>query len=229
MSKQALVGTTRSLRTLSDGTVRLQVDIEPNDALSAMQYFGSPNTPIAMACLNAEAISEHQQINEIEREAGMMANSLHRVGFFKNREVAKVIGPDKDFLVWVRKQPCAVTGATTDIEAAHVRRVAAGAGTGIKPEYNAIALHRDVHRAQHALGEAGCLQQFLPIVLWNEETARGFFDKHANLTRESWVKNRLYIRFGVESLKEIDFKEFAQWAAENQLEGHLSQIVRELL
>lgn len=229
MSKQALVGTTRNLRTLSDGTVRIQVDVEPSEALAAMQFFGSPNTPIAMACLNAEAISEHQQINEIEREAGMMANSLHRVGFFKNREVAKVIGPDKDFLVWVRKQPCVVTGATTDIEAAHVRRVAAGAGTGIKPEYNAIALHRDVHRAQHALGELGCLQKFLPQTLWAEETARDFFNKHADRTRESWVKNRLYIRFDVESLKEINFKEFAQWASENNLQEHLSQIVRELL
>ena len=39
MTKQALVGTTRSLRTLSDGTVRIQVDIEPNDALAAMQFW----------------------------------------------------------------------------------------------------------------------------------------------------------------------------------------------
>jgi hypothetical protein len=122
-----------------------------------------------------------------------------------------------------------VTGATTDIEAAHVRRVAAGAGTGIKPEYNAIALHRDVHREQHALGELGCLQKFLPQTLWAEETARDFFNKHADRTRESWVKNRLYIRFDVESLKEINFKEFAQWASENNLQEHLSQIVRELL
>lgn len=232
MTKQALVGTTRSLRTLSDGTVRIQVDIEPNDALAAMQFFGSPNTPIAMACLNAETVAEHQQVNEIEREAGMMANSLHRVGFFKKREVAKVIGPDKDFLVWVRKQPCVLTNATRDIEAAHVRRVAAGAGTAIKPEYNAIPLHREVHRVQHAQGEVGCLEKFLPDHPhggWTEESARDFFDKQADRLREEWVKSRLYIRFNVKSMKEIDYKEFAQWAADHNLKEHLSQIVRELL
>ena len=229
MSRQALVGTTRNLRTLSDGTVRIQVDIEPTDALSAMQFFGSPNTPIAMACLNAEAIASHQQTNEIEREAGLMANSLHRVGFFKKREVAKVIGPDKDFIVWVRKQPCVISGAIQDVEAAHVRRVSAGAGTGIKPEYNAIPLHRDVHREQHAQGEVGCLQKFLPDRTWTEESARDFFDKQADSMREQWVKSRLYIRFGVTSLREIDFKEFAQWAQDQGLKEHLSQIVRELL
>jgi hypothetical protein len=229
MTKQALVGTTRNLRTLSDGTVRIQVDIEPNDALAAMQFFGSPNTPIAMACLNAEAIAEHQQNNEIDREAGLMANSLHRVGFFKKREVAQAIGPDKDFLVWVRKQPCVITGATQDIEAAHVRRVAAGAGTAIKPEYNAIPLHRDVHREQHQKGEVGCLQKFCPEFEWNEKSARDFFDKQADRLREQWVKNRLYIRFNVQSMKDVNYKEFAQWACDNNLKEHLSQIVRELM
>lgn len=230
MDKQALIGTTRNLRTLSDGTVRIQVDIEPTDALRAMQFFGTPNTPIAMACLNAEALVEEQQNNQIEREAGNLANSLHRVGFFKKREVARAIGPDRDFIVWVRKQPCVITGATQNVEAAHVRRVEAGSGTGIKPEYNAIPLHRDVHHEQHAKGELGCLQKFATNSTdWNGTSARDFFNKQADHIREQWVKNRLYARFRVTSLKEIDFKEFAQWAQEAGLKEHLSQIVRELL
>lgn len=229
MNKQALIGTTRSLRTLSDGTVRLQVDIEPMDALSAMQFFGSPNTPVALACLLPEVIVENQREKVAKESAGMAANSLHRIGFFKKIDVARAIGPDKDFLVWVRKQPCVVTGVTREIEAAHVRRVSAGSGTGIKPEYNAIPLYYEVHREQHQSGEFACLQKFKKTTEWTEESARQWFQAKADEMREQWVKSRLYLIFNVSSMKDVDYKEFAQWAQKNQLETHLSQMVRELL
>lgn len=43
----ALLGACGTLRTLVDGSVRLQIDFEPKDRAAVMAQFGSPGTPVA--------------------------------------------------------------------------------------------------------------------------------------------------------------------------------------
>lgn len=47
--KSILRGVTGTIKTLVDGTVRLQVDFEPVDRLAAMTLFSEPHVSIAVA------------------------------------------------------------------------------------------------------------------------------------------------------------------------------------
>lgn len=61
---------------------------------------------------------------------------------------------DPDYLAYVRKQPCCVSGKTP-VDAHHVRIGNVG-GVGTKPsDWMAIPLHRDFHREFHDLGIMG--------------------------------------------------------------------------
>lgn len=46
-----LAGSSVSIKTMADGTLRLTVDIEPNDAQEAFKLFGAPGRGIALAAL----------------------------------------------------------------------------------------------------------------------------------------------------------------------------------
>lgn len=220
----AIMAVTRNLRTLTDGTVRLQVDIEPNDAIDAMKLFGVPNTPIGVAQLDPQYTAGIQQERTISEEQGMLANILHKHGFFRSTAVAGVLGSDDLYQKWVRTKPCVLTGATEDIEFAHVRRVSRGAGTGIKPKFSGIPLHRDAHRYQHQHGESGALSRFKGI----HEGASEWFEKQSDKMLMDWVKMRLLKKFGVESTKDLDFKTLATWAKDNEIAQWLPREIREL-
>ena len=89
---------------------------------------------------------------------GKQASELYRTGFFYAPAVLEAIGTDAEFLLWLRSQPCAAKhlgDCDGDIVAAHVRRIANGAGTGIKPDnYSAIPLCHKHHALQHQNGES---------------------------------------------------------------------------
>ena len=220
----AIMAVTRNLRTLTDGTVRLQVDIEPNDAIDAMKLFGVPTTPIAIAQLRPEFTVQAQQTKTIEQEQGSLANLLHRHGFFRARAVAEKLGSDDLFQKWVRTKPCILTGATQDIEFAHVRRINRGAGTGIKPKFSGVPLHRDAHRYQHQHGEFSALQHFKG----DGSNASEFFEKESDQLLIEWVKERFKKKFQVESTKDLDFKAVALWAQENEIFQYLPREIRSL-
>lgn len=89
---------------------------------------------------------------------GEYARELHRLGWWWQPGVLEAIGTDAQFLEWIRRQPCAAAhlgGCDGDVVAAHVRRIANGAGTGIKPNnYSAIPLCHKHHALQHQHGES---------------------------------------------------------------------------
>lgn len=127
---------------------------------------------------------------------GAYYQQLYRMGWFYNPAVWRAIGTDAQFLEWLRTQPCAARRVpcgcqcSGDIVAAHVRRVANGAGTGIKPQYSAIALCDTHHRLQHV----------------NGETPFGgpeWFDKQRAAHLVSWVKSVLYARLNTDSLAKV--------------------------
>lgn len=51
----AIMASTVSVKTMADSTLRLTIDIEPNDAATAFQLFGMRGTPVALARMTKEA------------------------------------------------------------------------------------------------------------------------------------------------------------------------------
>jgi hypothetical protein len=145
---------------------------------------------------------------------GEAAKLLRLSGFCRKPEVWRALGKDADFLAWLRSQPCAAPrmGApgpcAGDIVAAHVRRIANGAGTGIKPPYSAIPLCDHHHREQHAAGES-CLA---PRDVWDATRMRAI---------ESWAWERLRGALGVSSMAEADPVAVRRWAESHNVTGLL--------
>ena len=66
----AIAAVSRNVKTLADGTLRLTIDIEPNNAQEAFKYFGMPDVPMAIARLTQEASIEHAQTGTINEPKG---------------------------------------------------------------------------------------------------------------------------------------------------------------
>lgn len=64
----AISATSRTCKTMADGTLRLTVDIEPNSAQMAFQLFGMPDVPIALARLTQDASIQAKQSETIDSE-----------------------------------------------------------------------------------------------------------------------------------------------------------------
>ncbi|MHB8727610.1 MAG: hypothetical protein ACYC9K_01075 [Sulfuricaulis sp.] len=98
----------------------------------------------------------HKPENDL-RPYGKQASELYKNGFFLNPKVLEKVGTDEEFLGWLKLQPCAAAhfgDCEGDVVAAHVRRIANGAGTGLKPnQYSAIPLCHKHHMLQHVAGQ----------------------------------------------------------------------------
>ncbi|MBU2708848.1 DUF968 domain-containing protein [Zooshikella marina] len=153
----ALVFAVKRLQTMADGTPRVLVEFPHDDLATVAKYF-SVDSIGAAARLSEEATRSYAQGKTIEAVSNgpfsKNAEILHKSFFFRTPAVWKAIGSDKAFLAWLRQQPCAICKRKAPSEAAHVRRVANGAGVGIKPEYSAIPLCHEHHSAQHQSGES---------------------------------------------------------------------------
>ena len=60
---------------------------------------------------------------------------------------------DNDYLDWVRRRPCLVSGSTQQVVAHHVR-IGLSGGMGLKPsDYRTLPLDARLHRLLHDTGE----------------------------------------------------------------------------
>jgi hypothetical protein len=77
---------------------------------------------------------------------------------------------EREFLIWLRNQKSCISGKPHNIQACHVRRVAYGAGTSIKPRLFAVPMTGYEHHIQSVNGEVACLTNFLPDWKWRTGT-----------------------------------------------------------
>jgi len=199
----AVSGTRRAMKEMVDGTLRVQVDIDPSDRKLFFDNFNEIDTRVCLVRLKSES-----QIQDETTETGRMAQALYKNGFFINPIVNSVLGSDADFLDWIRSHTVSATGKNEKpddpIVPAHVRRVQYGSGTGIKPEYSAIPLLNSEHNLQHQKGESAV-------------ASREQFEKWRNSYLTKWSKLKVYEVFGIDSLKELNKQEFCNWASKNGL------------
>lgn len=149
---------------MADGSLRLQIDLSPADAIGAFTRFGTPGSAIAVARL-ADSVAVEQirpTAGAHQSLYGHFAKELKLSGFFRTPAVWASIGTDKEYLDWVKLQPSALSGVFSEHHdngesycvPAHVRRVEHGAGTGIKPPYSAIPLTNTEHQTAHQEGDS---------------------------------------------------------------------------
>lgn len=152
---------------------------------------------------SGDAVEEHKAPAASSEKGphGEFWRHLHQFGWFYNPAVWKAVGSDEQFREWIRTQPCAARRLDTnymcvgDVVAAHVRRVANGAGTGIKPPYSAIPLCDNHHQLQHKMGEEAM-------------GGKEWFDKQRGEHLAAWVKSRIYTMMNTDSLTKISPLEF---------------------
>lgn len=94
----AVSGSTTTIKTLADGTLRVSIDIEPRDAQSAFAMFGSPGTSVALARITPEAAvaDMREKATATEEDYGHHYTALYMRGFFHNPRVAQAFGANMD-------------------------------------------------------------------------------------------------------------------------------------
>jgi hypothetical protein len=148
--------------------------------------------------------------DECDNSAGKLMQQFYRNGFFHAGPVLTALGPDSNFLQWCRGQlvcwGCSATGVEDNpIQAAHYRKVAAGAGTGIKPPYSALPLCRKCHLKQHDKGYSAVAT----IEIWEGWVAK---------SRQEWGHQRLREVFGTTSMRAVPQAMLTDWMKEHELE-----------
>lgn len=221
----ATQGTVSKFQSLADGTLRLQVDIHQTDTAQALELLCEVGRTVAIAGLTdqlADERSEQERYDsvsvtgserivedECDNNAGKLMQQLYRAGWFHAPKVLQALGKDAMFLQWVRGQSTcwACDGRNLDdnpIVAAHYRKVASGAGTGLKPPYSAIPLCKFCHDKQHAHGY-GVIS---PTGWWEEKVAKA---------RQDWGHQRMRDIFRTTSMTAVPAQHVVEWALENEL------------
>lgn len=225
----AVEGTISRHRTLKDGTVVVEIELHTPD--EAKTFFttmtGAPAIPVVLARMSeagARASLDAPKADP-EREWPKYAHILWTHGFFRNPKVQAVAGSADDYLKWVRLQPSVVSGKRDAVEhedgsvemlceAAHVRR-ADRAGTGIKPDYSAVALTHAEHRLQHDKGESALMP-------------RDELERKASESAAEWCKGKIRAQLGYTSFSNVPLAEFCTWARERKLWKYVPAQVKEL-
>lgn len=216
---QAFMVTRRALKELSDGTLRVQFDVEPNDKSGFLQMFPDIGLPMVVVRLQDEVVKASQTA-KTARPYSSQAQELYKGGFLRNVSVCKALGTDRQFLDWLKGQACVITGqVSTEYESvvpAHVRLVSQGSGTGIKPEFTALPLVNRLHQLQHDKGYSAVHKDGIE-----------WFEKQAFQYRALWCKERLKKALRADSLTELDPADLAVWAREHDVFHLLPAVYRE--
>ena len=220
---QVILGSSSKTSTLADGTLRIQVDISPRDAIAAFTLFGAPGSAVALARIKDEVAVAHEQptTEGLKTEWGEYARTLKLSDFFRSPAVWKAIGTDYDYLLWVKQQPSALSGDFDYYDntgdkwcvAAHVRRVEHGSGTGIKPPYSAIPLTKAEHDLAHMKGDS-------------EIGSEEWWAKQRIKYVSDWCWETLKAELNYESWAEIPPSVLVQWAKVNDLLKYLPNLYR---
>lgn len=148
---------------------------------------------------------------------------LFRSRWFASPALADAVGTPEEYVAWVQTQPSVVSGEWSEVLesgegrciAAHVRRVADGAGTGIKPPWMVVPLTDAEHRMQHEGGEIAPLRAAgIAQPDWTAADVRLWWETAATEHRARWVEARILSLLGCESWTEVDPEVLRAWLAD---------------
>lgn len=203
----AIILTVESVRTrasTSEALITFALPLE--QAANVSRFMGMIGQQVGAAFVDVE---NARQVSP-KGDHGNEARALRQSSFFRTPAVWKSIGTDAQFLEWIRHQHCAYCGKQDHVseigegrcEAAHVRRVENGSGTGIKPKYSAIPLCHLHHRMQHNRGEESLGDR----EWWGEQRIKFV---------QQWGWESLKEQLGYESWKDVPIEVLRTWAEEH--------------
>ncbi len=173
--------------------------------------------------VDAEGEPATPPAQRVERDplTGTIMKHFYTSGFFHSPKVLKTLGLDAELLQWLRSQVCWHCGQQDRgedgvffVQAAHVRRIAAGSGTSRKPPYSAIPLCSKCHGIQHAVGESG----LAPPEWWESNAAKA---------REEWGHMKLREVFATDSISaSVSVDDLWSWLRTNDLHRYVPAKVR---
>lgn len=208
----AIIMTVESVRTrasTSEAIISFAVPLEQSALVSG--FMAKIGTQVGAAFVDVDQYKRTPQ-----GIYGKEARALRLSNFFRTPEVWKAIGTDEQFLDWLRGQPCAVCGDYDYVdgqqvcEAAHVRRVANGSGTGIKPAYSAIPLCHKHHAEQHQQGEGD----------------KAWYDKQRIQHVIEWGWQSLKTQLECEHWNDVEPVQLSNWAKAHDLYDYLPREYR---
>lgn len=130
----AISGTRRALKELVDGTVRVQIDIDPECRKDFFRLFPEIDTRVAIAPLKAQPKAPEVKGGELARLAGILC-------------------ADPDFQIWLEERqdelPAEVGGAEGAERAAIILRSVCGVESRAELDHNpeaAIRFHEQVRK-----------------------------------------------------------------------------------
>ncbi len=216
--RQAAIGSATVTKVLKDGSIRLTIDIEPRfrDVLASWL---EPDMPVAVARITRQAAAGEMQAAATSAPSyGEQARELKLSSFFRTPDVWRAVGTDAAYQAWCRKQVCAACerdgGDQNPIVFAHLRRVAEGAGVGIKPPYCGVPLHDSEHNLQHQHGES----RIAPPETW---------DRWRIEHLQRWCWESLKAELGFESWREVPPEKLLAWAQRRRVDHLLPACYRE--
>jgi len=204
----SLMNPNPSFRTRKDGDHYL---LEFEVSRDEWQWFTDPNIDRTGMVIETQAQVTHRHEKakpKSVRPYGKEAQALKQSSFFRTPDVWRELGTDDEFLKWIRSMPCAVCRNEITVEAAHVRRIADGAGTGIKPQFSAIPLCAEHHRLQHQQGESAI-------------GGKEWVDKQRIEHVGEWAWAQLKAELGYESMAEAPPERIQMWAIEHDVQQYL--------
>lgn len=208
------------MREFADGSLAIRILVEPHDKPRFRELWPTPGSVAVMARESPEVgrsrMQEAAATADPEPQYGAHAQTLRTyIKFMGATKVWCAVGSDEEYLKWLRTLPCAHCKWTphwemdtfVPSEAAHVRRVASGSGTAIKPNYSAIPLcpnghGHSCHRKQHDQGER---------YLGGKEKV----DKLRMHYIHTWVWETLKAQLGYEHWNECPPETLVAWASAN--------------
>ena len=138
------------MREFKDGALAFKLLIAPKDKAEFRRLWPKPNMPAVLAReapgVGGDLMRKAAAAADPKPQYGAHAQALRtHINFMGATKVWGAVGTDEAYLEWLRTLPCAHCKWTPHWEmdvfvpchGAHVRRVADGAGTSIKPKYSA--------------------------------------------------------------------------------------------
>lgn len=157
MTATAVAGTRRSMKELVDGTIRVQIDIDPPDRAAFLRLFPNIDMPVALAplALNTQPAPSEQSVDSeniagsTERAPNELARKLHVSGYFRNPRLwlamhdSGVYTAQEHFKWLMANRQCHVAGVACqgDLVVHHCNSAAAIDGGKRQPEAPQKPLH----------------------------------------------------------------------------------------
>ncbi|HVC17685.1 MAG TPA: hypothetical protein VNE18_10330 [Rhodanobacter sp.] len=221
---EALVMTVESVRTrasTSEALVTFSVPLEKAGAVSSFMNRIGRQVGAAFADVDGVTPAPVKSKPKTKTPFGDYAKALRQAGFCRCPDVWRAAGTDAEFRAWIQRQPSWVSGNFSEyVEgegrcvAAHVRRVADGAGTGHKPEYACVPLTDAEHQHQHQQGESA----LAPEADW---------DKARIEYVEQWCWDTVKTALGEDSMATVEPARLLAWAKERGVDRYLPPCYRE--